>query len=155
MIYLLDTDSIIFMIRGLKQSVRDLDLRERAVRLMERCRAVISEGHSIGVSAITVAELEYGVRRGGRYREEMLAVEKICTPFEAFAFDAVWCPSHFGRLHRELELIGQPIGTMDSLIAAQALSVTAVLVTNNVSHFQRVPGLVVENWYDDHNGPVG
>ncbi len=69
MIYLLDTDSIIFMIRGLKQSVRDLDLRERAVRLMERCRAVISEGHSIGVSAITVAELEYGVRRGGRYRE--------------------------------------------------------------------------------------
>jgi tRNA(fMet)-specific endonuclease VapC len=145
MIYLLDTDILIYMIRGLKASARR-QMRERARDLVERCRQAQKEGHAVGVSAITVSELEFGARNSGRYDAESAAVHKILTPFEIYDYVAVTCAPHYGHARYELERTGQPIGAMDLLIAAHALALDATLVTNNLAHFRRVPGLTVTGW---------
>jgi predicted nucleic acid-binding protein len=62
MIYLLDTDTLIYMVRGLKASACR-QVRERAADLVARCRRAQKEGHVAGVSAITVSELEFGARK--------------------------------------------------------------------------------------------
>ena len=146
MIYLLDTDMLIFMIRGLKGGGRQRERRERASALRDRCRQVQQEGHAVGVSSITVAELEFGARNSDRYEEESAAVQKVLMPFETYDFDAVSCPLHYGRIRQELEQAGATIGAMDLLIAAHALSLEATLVTNNLAHFRRVSGLKVTDW---------
>ena len=145
MIYMLDTDTLIYMVRGLKASARGRG-RERAHDLVGRCRQAQKEGHAVGVSAITVSELEFGARKSGRYEDEIAAVAKILTPFETYDYVAVSCAPHYGQVRDELERAGQTIGAMDLLIAAHALSLDATLVTNNLAHFRRVPGLKVTDW---------
>jgi len=145
MIYLLDTDTLIFMIRGLKRSARHRD-RERARTLVERCRQAQHDGHAVGVSAITVSELDFGAHKSGRYEDEIAAYGKILAPFEIYDYDAVSCAPHYGHIRHELEQAGQPIGAMDLLIAAHALGLDATVVTNNLAHFRRVPGLKVTDW---------
>jgi len=56
---------------------------------------------------------------------------------------------YYGSIRAQLKKDGMPIGNNDLLIAAHARSINAVLVTNNVSEFERVPNLVVENWISD------
>jgi tRNA(fMet)-specific endonuclease VapC len=146
MTYLLDTDTLIFLIRGLKARPRQKARRERAAKLLDRCRQAHREGHALGVSAITAAELEFGARNGGRYEDEIAAVQKILTPFQVLDFDAVNCPPHYGRIRQDLEQAGETIGAMDLLIAAHALSLDATLVTGNLGHFQRISGLRVTDW---------
>ena len=142
MIYLLDTDMLIYMIRGHKPSTKR-PVRERARQLVERCRQAQKEGDAVGVSAITVSELEFGARNSERYEEEAAAVRKILTPFEIYDYGAAACAPPYGLLRHELEQAGQPIGAMDMLIAAHAKSLDATVVTNNLAHFRRVPGLSV------------
>jgi tRNA(fMet)-specific endonuclease VapC len=146
MIYLLDSDLLIFMIRGLKASPRQRAQRDRATKLVERCRQAQKEGDVVGVSAITVSELEFGARKSHRYEDEIAAVQKILLPFEIFDYDAVTCPPHYGRIRHELEQKGETIGAMDLLIAAHALGLDATVVTNNLAHFRRVSGLKVITW---------
>ncbi len=145
MIYLLDTDTLIYVVRGLKASARH-QVRARAVELVERCRQAQKEGHVVGVSAITVSELEFGARKSGRYEEEVAAVAKILAPFDTYDYAAVTCAPHYGEVRHELEQAAQPIGAMDLLIAAHARGLGATLVTNNLAHFRRVPGLKVTDW---------
>jgi tRNA(fMet)-specific endonuclease VapC len=143
-IHILDTDMLIHMIRGLKATGRRQ--RQRALDLVERCRQAQKEGHAVGVSAITVSELEFGARKSGRYEDEIAAVAKILTPFDLYDYAAVSCAPHYGRIRHDLEQAGQTIGAMDLLIAAHALGLDATLVTNNLAHFQRVTGLRVTDW---------
>jgi tRNA(fMet)-specific endonuclease VapC len=145
MIYVLDTDILIYMIRGLKGGARR-GQRERARHLVRRCRQAQQEGHTVGVSAITVSELEFGARLSGRYEDEIAAVQKILGPFETYDYEAVNCSPHYGRIRHELEQAGETIGAMDLLIAAHALGLDATLVTNNLSRFQRIKGLKVTDW---------
>jgi len=149
MIYLLDTDTLIFMIRGLKTSSRHRrkkSLRESAQKLAERCQQTQKGGHTVGLSAVTVSELEFGAQNSGQYEDEIRAVHKVLTPFDLFDYDAVHCAYHYGRVRHQLEAEGQPTGSMDLLIAAHALSLEATLITNNGDHFSRVDGLPIENW---------
>jgi tRNA(fMet)-specific endonuclease VapC len=146
MIYLLDTDTLIFMIRGLKSTNRHQASRERAQKLVDRCRQAQADGDTLTVSAITVAELEFGSRGSDRPDEERRALHKVLSPFDRVDFDAVQAPARYGDVRHDLEAAGQPIGAMDLLIAAHALSIQATLVTNNTAHFARVGGLPVENW---------
>jgi len=145
MIYLLDTDTLIYMVRGLKGSARRQVL-ERAVALVERCRRAQKDGHVVGVSAITVSELEFGARKSSRYEEEVAAVAKILAPFDIYDYGAVICAPHYGEIRNALEQTAQPIGAMDLLIAAHARGLDATLVTNNLAHFRHVPGLKVTDW---------
>jgi tRNA(fMet)-specific endonuclease VapC len=146
MIFILDTDTLIYMIRGVKATGRRLGRRERALELVERCRLVQKEKDVIGVSAITVSELEFGARKSGHYNEEIAAVQKILAPFETFDYSALKCAPFYGLVRHELEQAGQTIGAMDLLIAAHALSLDATVVTNNLAHFSRVPDLKVTDW---------
>ena len=146
MLYILDTDMVIFMLRGLKAPARQRARREKALALVARCREAQPKGDIFGLSAVTVSELEFGAYNSGNYDTEIVAVRKILTPFEVFGYEGTTCPLHYGRIRHELEQAGQAIGAMDLLIAAHALALAATLVTNNLSHFQRVSGLSVIRW---------
>lgn len=97
------------------------------------------------ISAITRAELQFGVMRKpeatrlARLVEAFLATARS-EPFDDRAADA------YGRVRSSLERLGVGIGVADELIAAHALSLGAVVVTDNVRHFERVEGLQVVNW---------
>jgi tRNA(fMet)-specific endonuclease VapC len=98
----------------------------------------------IGICSVVAAELAYGVAKSGSARNRQ-ALEMFLAPLMILPFDeaAVWA---YGDLRSELERRGQPIGALDTMIAAHALSQNATLVTNNLSEFERVPGLQLENW---------
>jgi len=145
-LYVLDTDTIIFMLRGLKAPARQRARRDKALALVARCREAQAKGDVVGLSAITVSELEFGAYNSGDYDSEIAAVRKLLVPFEVFDYDGATCPPHYGRVRHELEQAGQAIGAMDLLIAAHALALAATLVTNNLAHFQRVSGLSVTRW---------
>ena len=145
MIYLLDTDMLIFMVRGLK-SARNPKNQQRAQALVERCRKTQAAGDSVGLSAVTISELEFGARNSGDYGTEITSVRKLLTPFDIYDYDCVSCPHHYGRIRHELETRGATIGAMDLLIAAHSLALAATLVSNNLGHFSRVQGLTAVSW---------
>ncbi len=130
--YLLDTDICIYAIKRRPQSVAD---RVAAASYRRR----------ISVSAITVAELEYGASKSQNPAGNREALLKFLAPFAVAPFgeDAA---GFYGPLRARLESEGRPIGGHDLLIAAQALAGRFTLVTNNIGEFSRVPGLHVENW---------
>jgi tRNA(fMet)-specific endonuclease VapC len=118
--------------------------------IKERPRSVLDrfKDHAvgdIGVSVMTLAELEYGVsasRRPARNRE---ALDQFVSPLEVAPFDRN-ATAAYGRLRAALEKKGQTIGSMDLLIAAHAVSLDVRLVTHNSREFGRVPGLKIEDW---------
>lgn len=97
------------------------------------------------ISAVTCSELRYGVAR----RPEAIRLHAIVEEFLRIApilpWDAAAANRH-GVLRAELKAHGTPIGDFDEMIAAHALAVGAVVVTDNTRHFMRVTGLVLENW---------
>ena len=99
----------------------------------------------IGISTVTLAELEYGAARSAQPRKNREALQQFISPLDITAFDKP-ATETYGRIRATLEKKGRPIGTMDLLIAAHALSLGVRLVTNNEKEFKRVPGLQVENW---------
>lgn len=145
-LYMLDTDMVIFMLRGLKAPARQRARRDKALALVARCREAQAKGDVVGLSAITVSELEFGAHKSGNYDTEILAVRKILVPFDMLDYEGETCPAHYGRIRYELEQAGQTIGAMDLLIAAHALALGATLVTNNLAHFRRISGLSVTGW---------
>ena len=150
MIYLLDTDTLVYLIRGLKiESPRNERQKARlrtARRILARCRKEQVAGAIVALSSMTVAELEFGARQSGDYAREISAVRKILVPFAIYDFDAHGCSEHYGDVRHHLESSGTTIGAMDLLIAGHAKALDATMVTNNLSHFTRVPGLICENW---------
>jgi len=100
----------------------------------------------IGLSSVVAAELAYGVAKSGSARNRS-ALEMFLAPLEIMPFDenAIWA---YGELRADLERRGQSIGSLDTMIAAHALSVKAVLVTNNTREFSRVKDLLLENWVE-------
>lgn len=143
---MLDTDTVIFMLRGLKAPLRQRARRDKALALVARCREAQAKGDVLALSAVTVSELEFGACNSGDYAAEIAAVRKLLTPFEVLDYDGATCPAHYGRVRHELEQAGQATGAMDLLIAAHALALGATLVTNNLAHFQRISGLSVTSW---------
>jgi len=99
----------------------------------------------IGISSITVAELDYGASKSRHTAKNRIALDKFISPLAVAAFDRE-AAAAYGRLRAALEQKGTPIGAMDLLIAAHALSLGVRLITNNAREFRRVPGLRVENW---------
>ena len=99
----------------------------------------------IGISTITLAELEYGAARSAQPKRNREALEGFISPLNVAPFDRQ-ATEAYGKIRAALEKKGRPIGAMDLLIAAHALSIGVQLVTNNEREFKRVPGLRVENW---------
>ena len=128
--YMLDTNICIYAIK------------HRPVSVIESLRA--NEAAGIGISSITAAELYYCVRKSGSPRNA-LALQHFLEPLEIADFDAQ-VAKIYAEVRQALEAAGTPIGPLDAQIAAHALALGAVLVTNNVREFSRVPGLRWENW---------
>jgi tRNA(fMet)-specific endonuclease VapC len=99
----------------------------------------------IGISTITLDELEYGAAKSAQPRKNREALEAFVSPLDVAAFDRDAAEA-YGRIRPALERKGLPIGAMDMLVAAHALSLSANLVTNNEAEFRRVSGLRAENW---------
>ena len=99
----------------------------------------------ICVSAITQAELRYGLKRLPAGHRLQLGVSRFLGAVHVLPWDAVAADAYADIRHL-LETTGQPIGEMDMMIAAHALAAGAVLVTNNVRRFERLPSLALVNW---------
>jgi tRNA(fMet)-specific endonuclease VapC len=118
--------------------------------IKERPRSVLDrfKDHAvgdIGISVVTLAELEYGVSGSSRPARNRQALDQFVSPLEIAAFERQ-TTAEYGRLRAALEKKGQMIGSMDLLIAAHAVSLDVRLVTHNSREFGRVPGLKIENW---------
>lgn len=99
----------------------------------------------LGISSITVAELEFGVQKSQFSAKNKQALSQFLLPLEIVDFDDVAAVA-YGNIRAFLEQQGTPIGSLDTLIAAHALSLAATLITNNTKEFSRVPNLKLENW---------
>lgn len=104
-----------------------------------------SDASMFKVPAVVQAELLYGAEKSRDPEKEGFRVESLLLPFDIVPFDKT-CASHYARIRAHLERKGMAIGANDYLIAATALAHGAVLVTNNVDEFKRVPGLSIECW---------
>ncbi|MCH8961789.1 MAG: type II toxin-antitoxin system VapC family toxin [Bacteroidetes bacterium] len=128
---LLDTNICIYLIKRRPQEVR-----ERFERY------AVGE---VGLSSITVSELQYGVEKSRRVEQNRAALMQFLLPLVIADFDYESAVV-YGRVRAELERLGTPMGPLDTLIAAHALSLDVTLVTNNEREFSRVSDLRVENW---------
>jgi len=97
------------------------------------------------ISAITTAELRFGVEASARIEANRLKLERFLANFEVAAFDDA-ASRYYGALRAYLKAKGIPIGPLDTLIAGHALALKATVVTHNVGEFVRAPGLQVEDW---------
>jgi len=129
--YLLDTNICIYLIKHRPPQVR---ARFEQVPL----------GH-IGVSSITLAEMQYGVEKSQSRERNRQALQQFFAVLKVHPFDEA-ASQQYGKIRALLEKKGTPIGSLDTLIAAHALSLDLTLVTNNLKEFQRVPDLRIENW---------
>lgn len=101
----------------------------------------------IGISVITLAELRYGVSKSQHQSKNQIALDEFILPLEIAAWDES-ATQRYGELRSTLEKLGTPIGALDTLIAAHALSLGVTLVTNNTREFKRVLGLNVVDWIE-------
>lgn len=101
----------------------------------------------IGISNITACELAFGVEKSGSAKNKT-ALTKFLAPLSILPFDkqAIW---HYARIRQSLQNRGIPIGALDMLIASHALALDITLVTNNTKEFERVDGLMLDNWVID------
>lgn len=99
----------------------------------------------IGISSITLSELRYGVAKSTHQEKNTKALDEFITPLEVVSFDEE--AAHvYGDIRATLEKAGTPIGSMDMLIAAHAVSLGIPLVTNNAREFVRIPALNIIDW---------
>jgi tRNA(fMet)-specific endonuclease VapC len=127
--FMVDTDTVSFALRGVGQVAARLASHKRS----ELC-----------LSAISVAELRFGADKR-KSRRIHRAIDAFLTGVGVLPFDDA-AAAKFGGVAAALAGAGVPIGQMDTLVAAHALSVNATLVTNNERHFSKVAGLRLENW---------
>jgi tRNA(fMet)-specific endonuclease VapC len=125
---ILDSDHCIAILRG------HLNLRER-----------VASTEELSVTSISVAELIHGAHKSVRTLENLARVNALLAAFTVLSFDER-SARQFGLLKAELERVGTPVSDLDLQIASIALQFAAPLVTHNRQHFERIPGLVIDDW---------
>ena len=128
--YLLDTNTVSYVIKGTLPHVRR--------RLLQ------VPIHEVGISVITEAELRLGVARLPQATKLGIVVEEFVRRVEVLVWDSP-AAQQYARLRAVLEEHGEPMGNLDLMIAAQAIAVGAILVTNDRG-FRKVKGLKIEDW---------
>jgi tRNA(fMet)-specific endonuclease VapC len=129
--YMLDTNTCIYIIK------------RKPIDIIERFKKI--EISQVGISSITLSELLYGVSKSSEPAQNQMALAQFLAPLEipAYGDDAV---QYYGSSRAFLEKQGTPVGSLDLLIAAHALSLDCILVTNNEKEFNRIPNLKMDNW---------
>src|SRR5665647_238704 len=131
MYYLLDTNICIYIIR------------KKPVEVFEKFKSLAIG--DVGISSITLAELQYGIEKSSNSEKNREALEKFLTPICLLDY-GYKATVEYGKIRAELEKKGVQIGPLDMLIASHAKSLDVILVTNNVREFERISGLRIENW---------
>ena len=129
--FILDTNICIYIIKKKPEQVFD---RFKSVAVGDLC-----------ISAITFSELQYGVSKSASPDRNQAALTEFLGPINILDYPAA-AAVRYGDIKAQLATRGQIIGPNYLLIAAHALTLGAVLITNNETEFRRVPGLTVENW---------
>ncbi len=128
--YLLDTNIVIYVIK------------RRPIEVM----GVFNENAGrMAISSITLSELYHGAEKSTKVAQNLAVVEEFASLLEVLPYSAK-ASAHYGAIRSALEKAGRPIGVNDLHIAAHARSEGLTLVTNNLGEFERVPGLLLENW---------
>jgi len=127
--YMLDTDTVSFALRGHGQV---------AARLLSH------RPSEVCISSITLGELRYGagVRRSRRLHR---LIDTFIESVAVVSFDQS-AADRFGIIAAALARRGAPLGGFDALIGSHAVALALILVTHNLKHFQRIPGLRAESW---------
>ena len=128
--YLLDTTICIYVIK------------QRPASLLERFNENAAQ---MGISAITLAELLHGAEKSSQPQRTLSVVEDLYSRLDVLDYGAK-AAQHYGQIRSALERRGTPIGVNDLHIAAHARSEGLTLVSNNLREFERVEGLLYENW---------
>lgn len=134
MSYMLDTNICIYAIKNKPEQV------------LKRIKDNIE--NDLCISAITLAELELGVEKSAMPEKNTTALMQLLSILTVLPFTDL-AAVEYGKICAYLQRNGTPIGTMDMLIATHAKSENAVIVTNNVKEFKRVPDLKIENWAEE------
>ncbi|RPJ09238.1 MAG: type II toxin-antitoxin system VapC family toxin [Spirochaetaceae bacterium] len=129
--YILDTNICTYLIKKHPESV---------LRRLKK----VSIG-DIAISTITLAELQYGITKSAKKEQNRIALMQFLTPFEILPFSEN-AAAAYGTMRGELEGTGNLVGSMDMLIASQAIALKMILVTNNEKELNRIRGLKLENW---------
>lgn len=132
--YLLDTNTCVDLIRNTSQ------------RLIKKI--VEKKVTDIAISTITLSELEYGAYKSSNVPKAKMALAEFIAPITILPYDDTIAPV-YGKIRADLQKKGTPIGALDLLIGAHALSGHMILVTSNVKEFKRIEGLSIENWMMD------
>ena len=133
--YLLDTNICIYIINEKPGSV---------LRKFEQYPV-----YEFGVSAITQAELQYGVSKSKQKNRNQAALDEFLLPLTILPFHGRRLVERYGKIRVFLESNGEKIGPFDTLIAAHALSLDLTIITNNIREFSRIPKLKCENWISE------
>ncbi len=133
MLYMLDTNICSYIIRNNPRGVYE--------KLKE-----IEKKHTVALSSIVVSELFYGARKKDSPKLRKV-VALFVESFVIYDYGKI-SASHYADVRSKLEKKGQIIGANDLFICAHTLSKNAILVTNNTKEFERVDGLVLENWVE-------
>jgi tRNA(fMet)-specific endonuclease VapC len=99
----------------------------------------------VGISSITLGELTFGAAKNSKPKQSLDALDEFLLPLEIASFDER-AAREYGPVRAALAKRGVPIGPLDTLIAAHALSLGAILVTHNQREFSRVTTLQVDDW---------
>lgn len=129
--YLLDTNICIFAIN------------QKSEYVIQAIQKNLKAG--IYISALTLAELEFGVENSREIERNRIALLKFVSIFNILNFDDADAIA-YGKLKSELRKKGQLIGPIDMLLSAQAISKALIFVTNNTNEFSRVSSLIIEDW---------
>lgn len=129
--FLLDTNILIAALRSknnlLRQNISEHNVSE------------------LGISIFSVAELYTGVFKSNEQIKNEAITKRLLSVFTVVSFTSEMCET-YGKLRAALEKSGKSIGNMDLLISSQALHLDLIVVTSNEKEFNRVPGLIIENW---------
>ena len=129
--YLIDTNICIYI------------MNQRPVSVIDKFKTMAPG--DIGISSITVSELQYRVAKSSGKSENVRRLSEFLLPFDILPYDSK-AASVYGKIRSQLEDAGQTIGPLDILIGAHALSQNLIIVTNNAKEFSRIDRLTVQNW---------
>lgn len=128
--YMLDTNIVIYAMKNRPQHVK---------------RQFQKHHGQMGISTVTLGELIFGAEHSQQVERNLADIEAMAARLDVLPFDDK-AAYHFGQVRAALYRSGNPIGPYDMMIAGHARACGLKLITNNIKEFERVPGLLIENW---------
>lgn len=129
--YLLDTNICIYI------------MKRKPIEVIERFNQY--QPRDLFLSSVTTSELYHGAQKSQRVQSNLDALNNFILPFRIVDYDES-ASYYYGEVLAYLEKKGCIIGSLDTMIAAHALSLDVTLITNNTKEFERVPNLKLDNW---------